>query len=241
MLLCRTGKAMEITLFRFQDNDVRVVHDQAGEPQFVGVDVCNALGYANATDAMKRHCHGVAKRYPIVDELGRKQEVRVLGEPDVMRLMVHSKLPAAQAFERLVFEEILPTIRRTGSYSTQQASGSPQAQPAALANDWIEQSMRNAQALIDIALTTVGEEGALRRSPGGLSRPDVAMGLAGLLLKRQRLIMEFDDVNQPTLKWLHSKIVLVDLRESDWADRLAKSLTREQLAELILAATRRMM
>jgi len=44
------------------------------------------------------------------------QEFRVLSEADVLRLIVHSKLPEAEKFERLVFEEILPTIRRTGGY-----------------------------------------------------------------------------------------------------------------------------
>ena len=231
---------MQLMQFDFGGKAVRALPGEDGEPQFIGKDVCDALGYADATNAIKRHCRGVAKRHPIVDDLGRIQEVRVLSEADVMRLLVHSKLPSAEAFERLVFEEILPTIRRTGSYSTQQASISPQTKPGALANDWIDQSMRNAQTLIDIALETVGEEEALRRAPGGLSRPDVAMGLAGLLLKRQRLIMEFDDVNHPTLQWLHSKIMLVGLRESDWADRLVKSLSREQIAQILHAATRTM-
>jgi hypothetical protein len=45
------------------------------------------------------------------------QELRVLSEPDVLRLIVKSGLPAADKFERLVFEEILPTLRKTGSYS----------------------------------------------------------------------------------------------------------------------------
>ncbi len=47
------------------------------------------------------------------------QEVRVLSEPDVLRLIVRSKLPEAQQFERWVFEEVLPAIRKTGSYSVQ--------------------------------------------------------------------------------------------------------------------------
>ncbi|WP_223291945.1 BRO-N domain-containing protein [Defluviicoccus vanus] len=76
----------------------------------------SGLGYANATDAMNRHCRGVAKRYPIVDALGRMQEARILAEADVLRLIVHSNLPAAEQFERWVFEEVLPTIRKTGGY-----------------------------------------------------------------------------------------------------------------------------
>lgn len=65
---------------------------------------------------MGDHCKGVTKRYPLQTP-GGMQEVRVLSEPDVMRLVVNCTLPAAESFERLVFEDILPTIRKTGSYT----------------------------------------------------------------------------------------------------------------------------
>lgn len=83
---------------------------------FVGKDVAEMLGYANTKDAISKHCRGVAKRYPIVDALGRTQEVRVITEPDFYRLVVNSKLPAAQEYEKWVFEEVLPAIRKSGAY-----------------------------------------------------------------------------------------------------------------------------
>jgi prophage antirepressor-like protein len=49
---------------------------------------------------------------------GGMQDMLVLSEPDVMRLIVKSGLPAADEFERWIFEEVLPTIRATGSYGT---------------------------------------------------------------------------------------------------------------------------
>lgn len=110
------------TLFQFESKNIRVVTDEHGEPLFVGKDICDALGYANATDALNDHCRWVAKRYPIPDGIGRIQDTRVLTEPDVLRLIMKSTLPAAEAFERLVFEEILPTIRKTGSYTAKPAS-----------------------------------------------------------------------------------------------------------------------
>lgn len=111
-----------ITPFKFQDSvEVRTVTDDGGEVLFVGKDVCKALGYSNHNDAMNDHCRGVAKRYPILDSLGRTQEARVLTEADVLRLIVNSKLPAAEAFERWVFEEVLPSIRKTGSYTAPSA------------------------------------------------------------------------------------------------------------------------
>lgn len=104
-----------ITPFVFEKNAVRLV-EMDGQSCFVGVDVCKALGYKNPTDAMNDHCRGVAKRYPIVDSLGRKQEARVLLESDVLRLIISSSLPAAQRFEAWVFEVVLPSVRKTGMY-----------------------------------------------------------------------------------------------------------------------------
>lgn len=102
--------------FQFDSHEVRVITDDQGEPLFVGKDLCDALGYGNHSDAIAKHCKGVAKRYPL-QTAGGVQEVRVLAEGDMFRLIVGSRLPAAERFERLVFDEILPTIRKTGSYS----------------------------------------------------------------------------------------------------------------------------
>lgn len=107
--------------FSFESHSVRVITDEQGEPLFVGKDVCLALGYANHSDAMKQHCKGVVKRYPL-QTAGGTQEVRVLAEPDVLRLIVNCSLPAAEPFERLVFEQILPTIRKTGAYISPSAT-----------------------------------------------------------------------------------------------------------------------
>ena len=91
-----------ITPFKFQESvEVRTVTDDGGEVLFVGKDVAAALGYADHTNAMKQHCRGVVKHHPILDSLGRTQEARVLTEADVLRLIVNSKLPAAEAFERI--------------------------------------------------------------------------------------------------------------------------------------------
>jgi len=108
--------------FQFENKSIRVVTDEHGEPLFVGRDVALALGYADPTTAMRSHCRGVQKLHPIPDALGRAQDARVLTEPDVLRMIVNSTLPAAEAFERWVFEEVLPTIRKTGSYAIHSSS-----------------------------------------------------------------------------------------------------------------------
>lgn len=107
---------MSVVPFEFQNNAVRTVVSESGEVLFLGKDVAAALGYTNPSKAMNDHCKGVTKRYPL-QTAGGVQEVRVLTEADVMRLIISSKLPAAVEFERWVFEEVLPAIRKTGSYS----------------------------------------------------------------------------------------------------------------------------
>ena len=101
-----------------------------GEPWFVGKDVAEVLGYARPNDALQQHCKGAVKRRPLSTP-GGTQEVRIISEPDMLRLIVGSKLPAAEAFERWVFEEVLPSIRKTGAYVDPKAPGAMgvQAQP----------------------------------------------------------------------------------------------------------------
>jgi len=116
--------------FSFESHKVRVLTDDNGEPLFVAKDVAEALGYKDPTTAVKSHCRGVQELHPIPDALGRMQEARVIREPDLYRLIFGSTLDSAQAFERLVVEEILPTIRKTGRYAA--PSAVPQPIPATI-------------------------------------------------------------------------------------------------------------
>lgn len=102
-----------IQLFDFHGSDVRIT-DERGEPWFVAADVCAVLGYKNTNDAVSRHCKskGVVK----CDTPGGSQLVTIIPERDVYRLIMRSKLPAAQEFEEWVVGEVLPAIRKTGSY-----------------------------------------------------------------------------------------------------------------------------
>lgn len=100
-----------------QSEDVRIVLDENNTPMFVAKDVAIALGYANTKDAISRHCRGVVKHYPIKDSLNRTQNVRVIYEPDVYALIFGSKLPSAVKFQDWVFNDVLPSIRKTGQYT----------------------------------------------------------------------------------------------------------------------------
>lgn len=86
---------------------------------FCGSDIAKALGYTNPRKAVNDHCRedGVTNR-SLTDSLGREQQAKFIDEGNLYRLIAHSKLPAAEKFERWVFDEVLPTIRKHGAYMT---------------------------------------------------------------------------------------------------------------------------
>lgn len=105
---------------------VRVIEEN-GRALFCGTDVAKALGYARPRNAVNAHCKGALKRGSLTD--GGVQELTFIPEGDVYRLITHSRLPGAEWFEKWVFDEVLPAIRRTGGYLTpsllEQAAGDP--------------------------------------------------------------------------------------------------------------------
>lgn len=86
---------------------------------FCGVDIATALGYKNTKDALLRHCRedGVVF-YDLTDNIGREQKTKFITEGNVYRLIAYSKLPTAEQFEKWLFEEVLPSIRKHGTYMT---------------------------------------------------------------------------------------------------------------------------
>jgi prophage antirepressor-like protein len=108
---------MNLTPFSFNGADVRVITDGQGEPWFVAMDVASTLGYANTSDAVARHCKAVQ----ILKSQGATFEVpnrglQIIPERDLYRLIMGSQLETAQEFEEWVVGEVLPSIRKTGTY-----------------------------------------------------------------------------------------------------------------------------
>lgn len=118
---------MKMEIFNHQEfGSIRVLNEN-GTLLFCGTDIAAALGYANPRKAVRDHTRGGTKRsIPTTSGL---QEMTVVPEGDVYRLIVHSKLPGAERFEKWVFDEVLPTIRKTGGYMTdtllEQAAADP--------------------------------------------------------------------------------------------------------------------
>ena len=94
-----------------------------GEPWFVGKDVAEILGYAKARNAIATHVDVEDKKdAPIQGTLGGTQSMIIINESGLYSLILSSKLPKAKEFKRWVTSEVLPSIRKTGKYETQNRS-----------------------------------------------------------------------------------------------------------------------
>ena len=106
----------ELQIFNFKENEVRTLLIN-NEPYFVGKDVAATLAYNEPHKAITRHVDEDDRmKHPITDELGRSQETWLINESGLYSLILSSKLPQAKEFKRWVTSEVLPSIRKTGSY-----------------------------------------------------------------------------------------------------------------------------
>ncbi len=92
------------------------------DPWFVGKDVCVALGYSNHNDALTRHVDAEDKRGSEITTPGGQQYITLINEAGLYSLIFGSKLPSAKRFKRWVTAEVLPTIRKTGSFGSAKSS-----------------------------------------------------------------------------------------------------------------------
>ena len=108
-----------ITVFENEEfGSVRTVIED-GRILFCAKDVAKSLGYVNPRKAILDHCRCVTKRdVPHPQSSGRLLEMSFIPEGDVYRLIVGSKLPAAEKFETWLFDTVVPSIRKYGMYAT---------------------------------------------------------------------------------------------------------------------------
>lgn len=96
-----------------------------GIEYFPATDSAKMLGYTNPHKAIKDHCKGVNEM--LVPTNGGQQKKNYITEGNLYRLIINSKLPSAEKFESWVFDEVLPQIRKTGSYQIPKMSKELQA------------------------------------------------------------------------------------------------------------------
>lgn len=112
-------------VFPVTKQKVRTVWHE-GNIWFVAKDVAECLAYTNPLKAVRDHCKGVNETF--IPSAGGRQLIKIIPESDVYRLVMRSKLPAAEQFQTWVCEDVLPSIRKTGGYG-RVAPASPAANP----------------------------------------------------------------------------------------------------------------
>lgn len=168
---------------------------------FVASDAAKMLGYKRPADAVTAHCKGSVKRR--LPTNGGTQEMKVIPEGDLYRLIANSELPSAEKFESWVFDEVLPTIRKTGGYHVpqspeeQMAQGLLAAQKLLAEKDKRIEEMRPKEIFADAV---------------SVSKTDILIGDLAKLIKQNG-----HDIGQKRLfSWLREKGYLIKRKGLDW-------------------------
>ncbi|WP_163830739.1 phage antirepressor [Spartinivicinus ruber] len=130
---------MNIIPFEFNHSSIRVI-DKNGEPWFVAKDIAEILGYSKTT-AMTRSLDADEKEVHNLHPLGSGQELNIINESGLYSAILKSRRPEAKAFKKWVTNEVLPSIRKTGSYGLTQIDWSNPQQIAGI----LVQSMEKIQ------------------------------------------------------------------------------------------------
>jgi len=102
--------------FNFEGAEIRTVLVD-GELWWVARDVCTVLGVAQAGRAVEGLDEDEVSTTHVTDSMGRQQETFIINEPGLYSLILRSRKPQAKAFKRWITHEVIPAIRRTGSYT----------------------------------------------------------------------------------------------------------------------------
>ena len=108
----------EVQLFNFENHEVRSLLLN-NEPWFVGKDVADVLGYQNGSRDINRHVDEEDRQNYQNGTFDSPRGMTIINESGLYSLVLSSKLPSAKKFKRWVTSEVLPALRKTGSYSIQ--------------------------------------------------------------------------------------------------------------------------
>ena len=106
----------ELQIFNSEEfGDIRTITIN-NEPWFVGKDVAVSLGYKDTSDALKKHVADEDKLTRCFADSGQNRQMYIINESGLYALIFGSKLESAKRFKHWVTSEVLPAIRKTGSY-----------------------------------------------------------------------------------------------------------------------------
>lgn len=130
----------ELRIFNNADFGYIRTVEQDGGIWFVGKDVAEALGYSNPSNAVISHVDDEDKLRTQIKYAGQNREVSIINESGLYSLVLSSKLPSAKAFKRWITSEVIPSIRKTGSYNK------PSKQPTTQQEQRAKAMLLNAQS-----------------------------------------------------------------------------------------------
>lgn len=181
------------------------------KPYFMASDVARALGYSRPNDAISAHCRATVKHSIPIS--GKMQEVNFIPEGDIYRLVVHSKLPQADKFERWVFDEVLPSIRKNGGYIAGQEN---MTDDELLANAVLVAQRKIAER---DRLIQQQEEQIEEMKPKAIFADAVSSSETSILIGDMAKLLRQNgvEIGQKRLfEWLRNKSYLVKRKGSDW-------------------------
>ena len=119
----------EIQVWNYESSEVRTVQVN-GEPWFVLSDVCKVLELSTPARVAERLEKDEVSQTHTIDRMGREQKTTIINESGLYTVILRSDKPQAKPFRKWVTSEVLPSIRKHGSYSVQSqfADLSPQLQ-----------------------------------------------------------------------------------------------------------------
>lgn len=120
----------QLQVFNFETNAIRAHVDEIGNPWWAAKDVCESLGLANVAKATSRIDEDERRVVTFSDVTGRNQEMTFINESGLYSLVMRSNKDEAKRFKRWITSEVLPTIRKTGSFTLdKKAQVFPAAEP----------------------------------------------------------------------------------------------------------------
>lgn len=128
----------ELQTFNFEELPVRTL-EVDGEPYFIGKDVADILGYTNSRKTLSDHVDEEDKLTSRIVTSGQNRNVTIINESGLYSLIFFSKLENAKRFKRWVTSEVLPSLRRTGTYQTKPLTTSEQIQLIAQGNTELDE------------------------------------------------------------------------------------------------------
>ncbi len=175
------------------------------QPYFMASDVAKALGYSKPHNAVSQHCRSALKQGTATKQ-GNKVEAVFIPESDIYRLIIKSKLPSAERFEKWLMEEVLPSIRKTGGYIAGQETMSDaelMAKALMVAQKQIEERNKQIEVL---------QPKALFADAVSASDKSILIGELAKLIKQNGV-----DIGQQRLfAWMRDNGYLIKRKGSDW-------------------------